>query len=81
MIQADSEPEIRAYVKSLSSFLDNRKASVQEKPYFLSVQITPYSDMVYGSSDTSDSNLFTRGGFWLTEAEGDELGKILNLYE
>lgn len=81
LIQADSEPEIRAYVKSLSSFLDNRKASVQEKPYFLSVRITPYSDMVYGSSDTSDSNLFTRGCFWLTEAEADELGKILNLYE
>ena len=81
LIQADSDPEIRAYVKSLSSFLDNRKASVQDKTYFLRVQITPYSDMVYGSSDTSDSILFTRGGFWLTESEANELGKILDLYE
>ncbi len=81
LFKADSDPETCLYVKKLSDFLDNRESEPQERSYFLSVQVTSNYDVANESTDTSDSFYSVTGGFWLTEHEADELGKILNLYE
>lgn len=80
-VLADSDPQIRVYVKSLSDFLNNIGSYSPEKMFFVMLRIFPSNDYGYGTSDISDSPISAFTGFWLTEDEGDELGKILNLYE
>lgn len=80
-VMADSDPKICGYVKSLSEFLDNKGSYSPKKMFFAMLRIFPSSDYKYGNSDISDSPISAFTGFWLTEAEADELGKILNLYE
>lgn len=80
-VLADSDPQIRVYVKSLSDFLNNIGSYSPEKMFFVMLRIFPSNDYGYGTSDISDSPISAFTGFWLSEAEADELGKILDLYE